>query len=55
MTFIYFEIHVELKQRMLFSTCFHSALWAGTAMQTETSSVCFVACIGEKEKAGTEY
>lgn len=35
---------------MLFSTCFLSALWAGTALQTETSGVCFVARMGKKKK-----
>lgn len=39
---------------MLLSTFFHSALWAGTALQTETFGVCFVACMEEKEKAGTK-
>lgn len=41
---------------MLFSIFFfHSALWAGTALLTETFGVCFVACMGEKEETGIEH
>ena len=37
--------------RMLFYTSyFLSALWAGTALQPETSGVCFVESMGEKIK-----